>query len=208
MVRASNLNEQSDADLTKRIGIAFTTRPRITWHDIHVSACEGIVTLQGELPSGYDRQLVLAITRHVAGVFGIIDKLNVAETAPGSQPPQAFDATRPGDARPTTGLPRKETNPRPETRPRGIVGRFLRAGMAAVAVAAIALADRGSESNRAPVHPATGAIQFRGQPTIEAFVLLPPKEGVVNGTPRLADQDGGSRDATTSSPRSPKSSLI
>jgi hypothetical protein len=68
-----------DADLITRIGIAFTTRPRIAWHDIHVAVRDAIVTLRGDVPTVYDRQLIVAVTRHVAGVRLVDDKINVAE---------------------------------------------------------------------------------------------------------------------------------
>ncbi len=77
----ANIPISNDADLTMRIGIAFATRPRITWHDINVAARNGTVTLRGEVPTAYDRHLIIAVTRHVAGVRLVDDKISIAEAS-------------------------------------------------------------------------------------------------------------------------------
>lgn len=79
MVRFRTQNVTSDADLATRIAIAFATQSRINWHGIHVAARDGVVTLQGEVPTVADRRLVVGLTRGVAGVRLIDDKINVAE---------------------------------------------------------------------------------------------------------------------------------
>jgi prepilin-type N-terminal cleavage/methylation domain-containing protein/prepilin-type processing-associated H-X9-DG protein len=91
----------ADAELARRIRIAFTSRPRISRHEIHVTTLNGIVTLRGEVPTLYDRQLVLAITQHVAGVFGIDDELIVTELTHGRRIPSklAFASRRESAAR-------------------------------------------------------------------------------------------------------------
>lgn len=81
----TNIPISNDADLIKRIGIAFSTRPRIAWHEIFVAAREGIVTLRGNVPTVYDHRLVVSLTRHVAGVREVDDGLVVRETPPDAQ---------------------------------------------------------------------------------------------------------------------------
>ena len=128
------------------------------------------------MPTFYDRHLVVAVTQHVAGVFGLVDQITVVESAArstgaGSVP----EATR-------SGVRRVSSNPRP----RGIRGSrfFLRTGLAAFAMVMVTLTGcGGSDSNRVAVHPASGAIQFRGQPISGALVSLHPKDGAGTGAP-------------------------
>jgi hypothetical protein len=76
----ANIPISNDADLATRIGIAFTTRPRIAWHEIFIAVREGIVTLRGNVPTVYDQRLIVSLTRHVAGVRKVDDELVVNET--------------------------------------------------------------------------------------------------------------------------------
>jgi hypothetical protein len=183
----------ADADLVKRIGIAFTTRPRISWHEIHVFSSDGIVTLRGEVPSVYDRQLVVALTRHVAGVFGIEDQLTVAELEPQRD-----------TAKSTVAVARRE--PLQSSWDLRHVGNrngrhYLRPCIATLAVAALTITGcgGGGDASRVPVYPVTGAIQFRGQPAIGAFVTLHPKDPQATQAPapRATVGPGGSFALTT-----------
>jgi hypothetical protein len=150
----------ADADLTKRIGIAFASRPRISEQDIHVSATDGVVTLRGRVSSLYDHRLVVALTRHVAGVMRIDDQLVVevqlaATEAAGSPPAprqSSWELRRIGSFR----------------------GRhYLRACFAGMVLVTLSFTGCGSkDASRVAVHPATGAIKFRGQPAVGAFVTL------------------------------------
>lgn len=181
-----------DADLVKRIGIAFTSRPRIAWHEFHVFANDGIVTLRGNVPSIYDRQLIVAVTRHVAGVFGINDELTIVEA----------DA-KPNHPKARTDAPRAARQSSWDLRRIGSRnGRhYLRACIATVAVVALLITGcgGGADAERVPVHPVTGAIQFRGQPTVGAFVTLHPKDGQTTQAPapRATVGPGGNFTLTT-----------
>ena len=154
---------------------AFATRPRISQHTIQVSVDNGFVALRGKVPTYYDRQLIAAVTRHVAGVFGIDNWLTVAEADEQVAPATAFSAIA----------------PLPETIPthRAIIGgrrirRVLRAGLAVLSLAALWFTGCGKEdTSRVPVHPVSGAISFRGQPTSGAFLSLHPKDGASTGAP-------------------------
>jgi len=176
MVRSSIHNFKSDADLVTRIGIAFATRPRITWHDIRVTARDGIVSLYGEVPTLYDRHLIIALTRHVAGVFGVDDQIAIVQTEARSNSERSSSEAALSDNRPSTS----------NTRPSGGRGdrRFLLAGVAIFTVTIVSLSGcGGSDTDRVTVHPADGAIEFRGQPIAGAFVALHPKDGASNGAP-------------------------
>ena len=69
----------SDADLLLRLSIALAARQRAAWRAVRVRAHNGIVRLEGALPSFHDRQLILAIATHVAGVLRVEDELSIAE---------------------------------------------------------------------------------------------------------------------------------
>jgi hypothetical protein len=152
----------NDADLKTRIGIAFATRPRITWHDIQVSVRDGIVTLRGDVPTPYDRHLVVAITQHVAGVFGIDNQLHVTEPSG----IRISNESRVSRRVAKLGAP-----------------RFARFGLATVAITLATLTGCGGDASRVPVHPTTGAIKFRGQPVPGAFVSLHPSGDTGTGAP-------------------------
>lgn len=68
-----------DSDLLFRLGIALSVQRRAGWHLVRFAAKHGIVQLTGVVPAYYDRQLIVALVRHVAGVRGIEDQLSVGD---------------------------------------------------------------------------------------------------------------------------------
>ena len=72
----------ADADLTTRIAIALTNHQRPGWRRIHLVVQHGAVTLIGEVSTFHNRQLVVAVTRHVAGVLRVADELIVEGHTP------------------------------------------------------------------------------------------------------------------------------
>jgi hypothetical protein len=178
--------------LRKRLGIAFSTRPRLAILDIDVNVDRGIVTLKGEVPTIYDRRLVTAITRHVAGVFRVEDGLVVIELDPRKS---GLVAT----SEPSLPAHRQLTF---RSRLLGERRRsaILRRSFAMIAMAALVFAGCGhGDAARVPVHPVQGAIQFRGQPIVGAFVSLHPKKGATAEipTPRATVGPGGQFAVTT-----------
>jgi hypothetical protein len=154
----------ADADLTKRIGIAFASRPRISEQGIHVFATDGIVTLRGRVASLYDHRLVVALTRHVAAVMRIDDQLVVEVQRV---------ATEAANSRPAPRQPSWKLRRIGSFRDR----HYLRACFAGMALVALSFTGCGSkDAGHVAVHPATGAIKFRGQPAAGAFVTLHPRE--------------------------------
>jgi osmotically-inducible protein OsmY len=77
--RTSNHSTGTDADLLLRLRIALSVHKRAGWHLVHFTARNGVVQLAGVVPTFYDRQLIAALVRHVAGVFGIEDHLAVGD---------------------------------------------------------------------------------------------------------------------------------
>jgi hypothetical protein len=69
----------ADADLLLRIGIALAARHRAAWRAVRVGAQNGILRLEGVVPTFYDRQLILAVAQHVAGVLRVEDELTIDE---------------------------------------------------------------------------------------------------------------------------------
>jgi hypothetical protein len=88
----------ADADLSRRLRIALSVKRRAGWHHVRVSARDGHVELAGVVPSFYDRQLIAALVRHVAGVMGIDDKLTVGDPSIRHQISQPENAWVSGDS--------------------------------------------------------------------------------------------------------------
>jgi len=92
----------ADLDLLRRLRIALSIHKRAGWHLVHFDAQNGVVQLAGVVPTFYDRQLIAALVRHVAGVFGIEDNLAVGDP---SIRQQVIDAeTTPPQSDPTTNV--------------------------------------------------------------------------------------------------------
>ena len=89
----TNGNSAADAELLLRIGIALAARQRTLWRAVRVAAHHGVVRLEGVVPTFYDRQLILAIAQHVAGVLRVEDELAVDE--PAAQQPAAATYSEP-----------------------------------------------------------------------------------------------------------------
>lgn len=75
----------ADADLLTRVGIALTLRLRHTLHAVHIQVDKGTVTLRGMVPTFYDRQLAIEVTRRVAGVYRVFDEITVAGSNDGTK---------------------------------------------------------------------------------------------------------------------------
>jgi hypothetical protein len=79
---------------------------------------------------------------------------------------------------------------------RATAGR--RGSLSAIFSLAVLSVGCGKSENRIPVHPVTGAIQFRGQPAAGAFVSLHPKSAVAGvPNPRATVAKDGSFVFTT-----------
>jgi BON domain-containing protein len=71
--------QDSDADLSLRLRAALSVQRRAGWHLVRHTVKNGVVRLEGDVPTFYDRQLIVALVRRVAGVYGIEDNLKVGD---------------------------------------------------------------------------------------------------------------------------------
>jgi hypothetical protein len=69
----------SDRDLLLRLSIVLALKKRAGWHLVRFAVQHGVVQLAGLVPTSYDRQLIAALTSHVAGVRRVDDQLAVGE---------------------------------------------------------------------------------------------------------------------------------
>lgn len=107
-------NTSYDADLLTRVGIALTLRLQHTLHAVHLHVSGGTVTLRGIVPSFYDRQLAIEVTRRVAGVLKVQDELFVGDWKSASQERRANHARRQEPANASNGAgaePRRPSVP-------------------------------------------------------------------------------------------------
>ncbi len=73
--------DRLDADLNIRVGIALTFHRRESMRKLHHVVQDGTVTLVGHTNSIYERQLAIESIRRVAGVFRVIDRIEVPGTS-------------------------------------------------------------------------------------------------------------------------------
>jgi hypothetical protein len=110
---STSLSTAADADLLLRIGIALAARQRHAWRVVRVGAHNGVVRLEGIVPTFYDRQLILAVAQHVAGVLRVEDELAIDE--PPARKPAALPPAPPEPA--TVPFVHGGTEPQPATPP-------------------------------------------------------------------------------------------
>jgi hypothetical protein len=179
-------NRHVDADLLTRVGIALTMRLSHTSHAVHIQVDNGVVSLRGLVPSFYDRQLAIEVTRRVAGVLKVRDELSVTNPSggfdkawtPQSRSSQATNVL-PGagtESAKRSSAAAGETS-HPANNWRGLFSNaatVLRGMFLALAVMAVGC-GQGDVAPPVAVHPAQGKITFKGQPTHGATVTLHPK---------------------------------
>ena len=68
---------QYDFDLQRRVGAFLAGQHRPALRNLHVNAKAGIVTLRGNVPTFYEREIAVRIARRVAGVVKLIDEIIV-----------------------------------------------------------------------------------------------------------------------------------
>ncbi len=95
-----NQLQGTDADLFLRLRIALSVKKRAGWHLVRMTVQHGVVQLVGVVPAFYDRQLIAALVRHVAGVRGIEDKLEVGDPSIRQQVNDVDETVPPSDSKP------------------------------------------------------------------------------------------------------------
>jgi BON domain len=203
----------ADADLLTRVGIALTLQFRSSLRSVHAVVVDGEVTLSGILPSFHDRQLAIALVRHIAGVRRVHDRLidgEVRRRARGVAVAKRWDGVTGSEqnhshATATEGLPIGAAARLARLRDRAaslLASAIPRGVVAVLAVAAISGCGR-TDSLHVPVYPTNGTISFRGQPIPGAIVTLHPSSSTGenvptprasvagNGTFTVSTYDGG-----------------
>ena len=79
MIAQRSYFDAQDADLLTRIGIALTLSRRPAFQKLHLVVYQRGVTITGELPSFYDRQLAVELVRRIAGVLRVHDQIVVSD---------------------------------------------------------------------------------------------------------------------------------
>jgi hypothetical protein len=187
-------NDRSfDADLLTRVGIALTMRLRHTLHAVHIQVDKGTVVLRGIVPTYYDRQLAIEVTRRVAGVLKVRDELTVTDQNSNTKEHVVYSARRqePTNAKSGAGTESAQRSSassivqqlRQARSWRSLFGNaatVLRSLFLLVAVVLAVGCSNAPEISSVPVHPAQGKITFKGQPIPGATVVLHPKAAVEN----------------------------
>jgi len=79
VTQAPRSTSTHDLDLQRRVVNFLFSRKVPALRRIAVEADNGVVTLRGQVPSFYQRQLCINCCSHVAGVNRVIDQVEVVE---------------------------------------------------------------------------------------------------------------------------------
>lgn len=71
-------NRVADRDLESRVVHYLADRQLPALRRLRIEAQDGTVTLRGELPSFYEKQIAIHSCRRVAGVHSLIDAVEVS----------------------------------------------------------------------------------------------------------------------------------
>ena len=74
---AESLSNESDRDLAHRVALYLSRRHIFSLRTIKVEARAGTVTLRGDVYSFHERQIAVSSAQRVAGVYQVIDALDV-----------------------------------------------------------------------------------------------------------------------------------
>lgn len=72
-----NAPSQYDFDLQSRVGAFLAGQHRPNLRNLRVAAKAGVVTICGNVPTFYEREIAVRIARRVAGVIKLIDEIIV-----------------------------------------------------------------------------------------------------------------------------------
>jgi len=82
----------TDADIVLRLGFTLAAWQRAAWRAVRLKSNNGVVRLEGILPTFHDRQLILAVAQHVAGVLRVEDELVISDPQPRGEASYATSA--------------------------------------------------------------------------------------------------------------------
>jgi len=170
-----------DAELFTRIGIALALRQRAALRRIQIAVVDGCITLRGEMPSFFDKQLAIESTRRVAGVIQVKDELSVLAFEIDNDSPtfaekrRSTESVHDGAGTTNQQHERDSSMPRFATSPVVATVTFVRTATAVLLFLAELFVGCSSE-DRLKVYPVEGQITFNGQPLANALVVLHPKD--------------------------------
>ena len=187
---SENYSSAGDADLLTRVGIALTLRMRHTLHAIHIVVDNGAVTLKGVVPTFYDRQLAIEVTRHIAGVLRVKDELSVVPNKSAANPSNPLRESSTSALRgagtesarrsSAASLEQRAQSARRWTNLFSNAAVVLRSLFLLLAVALTTGCSDSAYDAAVAVHPTKGKITFKGQPIPGAMVTLHPKTAVTD----------------------------
>src|SRR5215475_5104904 len=77
VISETRFSEPQDRDLERRVTTFLASQHRPGLRAVKVHACQGVVTLSGQVGSFYEKQLSVQLSRRVAGVIQLDDELVV-----------------------------------------------------------------------------------------------------------------------------------
>lgn len=169
-------SNETDAALRHKIDLTLLQRGVSAARQLDVDVVNGIVTVAGEAPTFYQRQLIVHSIRRVSGVVRVIDRIDVFSYNDGE-----LSFTTP--ALLTTSAPTSHFS----TRSR------LQAAVAVAAVALLMASCSKQPDNQIPVFPVQGKLTLDGEAAPGAFLVLHPvgRELPKDATPKArVGQDG------------------
>ena len=69
----------SDATVRQRVASALNERHPTAFRSFEIKVVQGVVTLTGKVQSFYQRQIAITTCQKVAGVFSLIDEVEVQQ---------------------------------------------------------------------------------------------------------------------------------
>ncbi|WP_442483445.1 BON domain-containing protein [Aeoliella sp. SH292] len=173
------LNE-SDHELLARVRTRLELRQFRSSKSLTITTACGTVTLAGKVASSLERQAIVLIVAHMAGVHSVIDDLAVVQpviTAPKSN---VSTRGRRGQVRQHRAA---------------LLGTSL---IALLAMGTVTGCNSKSGPERVPTFPVSGSVSFQGKPIPGAFVALHPKTTKENvPSPRASVAADGSLKVST-----------
>lgn len=166
-------DHNSDQALSTRVRLALTLSQRSTLRAVALEVHNGTVTLRGNVPTFYDRQVAFEAARHVAGVRHVQDELSVKEPAKTLvQPEPTVFVHPPKNVFEDSSMQSSSLLSAPSSR-----NAFWSSAVAVLSLLLLVTTGCGSSNgDRLKVHPVAGQITLDGSPLPNALVVLHPKD--------------------------------
>lgn len=149
-------------------------------NDLQIDVREGLVTIVGQVPGSYERQLILHFARKVSGVTEVVDMMRIVEDTPKSTVAEVVAVAA---AKPVVKAKSKRTGPTYRS-PWSFEPKQL-----ATVAGVLVLLGAGyffmiHDSSKLSLSPVTGKVLFQGKPAEGAVVVLHPVDKSVTIRPK------------------------